>query len=370
VAESIGVAFVGCAHPHLPPRCELLAAEADVRLVGCYDPDPVLAAKANARTGLPVFRSVDELLDQQGVRLVLVEGWDRDNPGYVLKAVRRGQAVLLEKPGARNLEEFSVIARHLRANPVPFQMAFMLSHSAAITEASRFLQSGVLGAVTLARFHIPGPVGATREPALSLADDEGGIFFADGSHAVHLAVRLLGPHPSRVTGVLLKLPAGRPVLAQDWIRDAFTQETVEMEFGGSTHEDAGAAILEYSGKLVCIDMTGWSAQPWVESWSIEICGTEGTLYLGLQPAWYRLYLRRPQKGLAAGWHEWRASGVSGTSNSLVVDANYRAEMQALLARVRAWDVGFEWLKEAEATMSILDAIFRSARQAAPVELER
>jgi predicted dehydrogenase len=86
VTVSIGVAFVGCAHPHLPPRCELLAAEKDVRLVGCYDPDPVLAAKAHARTGLPIFDSVDQLLDQPDVRLAMVEGWHRDNPGLVLAA--------------------------------------------------------------------------------------------------------------------------------------------------------------------------------------------------------------------------------------------------------------------------------------------
>jgi predicted dehydrogenase len=363
----IGVAFVGCAHPHLPPRRELLAAEADIELVGCYDPDAELAAMAHRRTGLPVFASAIELLDQPGVRLAMVEGWDRDNPGYVAEAARRGQAVLLEKPGARNLAEFRQMAKALREHPVPFQMAFMLSHSRAIAEAARILDSGVLGFVTLARFHIPGPVGATREPALSLADDEGGIFFADGSHAAHLAVRLFGK-PERVVGMLLKLPKGPPVLAQDWIRNAFAQETVEMPFGGSVHEDAGAAVLHYPDKLVCLDMTGWGAQPWVESWSIEICGTEGTLRLGLQPAWYELYLRRPQGGLAAGWHSWKGGGVSGGANSLVVDANYRAEVESLLTRVREGNTATDWLEEGEATLSVLDGIFRSAREGVAVAL--
>jgi len=222
--------------------------------------------------------------------------------------------------------------------------------------------------VTLARFHIPGPVGATREPALSLPDDLGGIFYADGSHAVHLIIRLLGL-PRSATAMLLKLPEGPPVLAQDYIRDAYTQETVEMPFGGSVHEDAGAAVLDYPDKLVTLDMTGWGARPWVESWAIEFHGTEGTLQVGLQPSWYRLYLRRPQAGYAAGWHGWEGVGVSGGANSLVVDANYRAEMQELLTRVRNWDTSSQpWLDEAHAVVTVLDAIFRSAREGVSIRI--
>jgi len=83
VAEKIGVAFIGCVHPHLP------------RDGSCWQPrrtsnwlvgDPELAAMAQARTGLPVFASATELLDQAGVRLPMVEGWDRDNPGSVAEA--------------------------------------------------------------------------------------------------------------------------------------------------------------------------------------------------------------------------------------------------------------------------------------------
>ena len=65
---------------------------------------------------------------------------------------------------------------------------------------------------------------------------------------------------------------------------------------------------------------------------------------------------------AAGWHGWTGGGVSGGANSLVVDANYRSEMAELLARVRRWDTAAEpWLAEFEATITLLDAIFRAAR---------
>jgi predicted dehydrogenase len=142
-----------------------------------------------------------------------------------------------------------------------------------------------------------------------------------------------------------------------------------MPFGGSVHEDAGAAVLDYPDKLVTLDMTGWGARPWVEGWSIEFHGTEGTLQVGLQPPWYRLYVRRPQAGYAAGWHGWKGPGVSGGANSLVVDANYRAEMQELITRVRNWDTSPQpWLDEAYAVVAVLDAIFRSAREGRAVAI--
>jgi hypothetical protein len=53
----------------------------------------------------------------------------------------------------------------------------------------------------------------------------------------------------------------------------------------------------------------------------------------------------------------------------VVDANYRAEMQVLLARVRNWDTSpLPWLDEAHAVVMVLDAIFRSAREGVAVRI--
>jgi len=135
-----------------------------------------------------------------------------------------------------------------------------------------------------------------------------------------------------------------------------------MPFGGSVHEDAGAAVLDYPDKLLTVAVTGWGARPWVESWAFEFEDTEGTLQVGLRPPSYRLYVRRSCGGHLAGWHGWEGAGVSGGANSLVVDANYRAEMQALLRRVRTWDTSPRpWLDEALAVVTILN------RSSAPLQ---
>jgi predicted dehydrogenase len=366
---AISVAFVGCAHPHIVPRVQILSTVPDVRLVGCYDPDAQLTATLASKYGLRAFASVAELLDQPGVNFAIIEGWDTDNPRYARAALKRNQAILLEKPGAPNLRELRALLAAVRGRAVPFQVGYMMSFSPAIGHAQRILESGVLGPITMGRFHSPGPVGAAREPCLSLPGNLGGIVYADGAHMIDLVVRLLGV-PRRVKGMLLKLPAGPRVLAQDFIKDTLTQETVQMPFGGAVHEDAGAALLEYADKLATFDMTAWGAQPWTESWTIELDGTDGTLRVGLQPPWYRLFLRRPRAEYQAGWHSWEGTGVTGYQNSLVPDANYWSEAEHMLARVRAWDTANDrWIAEAEAVLAILDAIYESQRRQDAVAVE-
>ena len=297
--KPIGVAFVGGAHPHIVPRVQVLAALPDVGLVGCYDPDAGLATRIAERCGLRAFASAPELLDHPGVDLAIIEGWDADNPRYAREAVSRGKAILLEKPGAPDLAAMRALIADVRDRPIPFQVGYMLAFSPAIAHARRILADGVLGPISLARFHAPGPVGAAREPCLSRPGDLGGVVYGDGAHVVDLMIQLLGV-PRSVKATLLRLPEGQPVLAQDFIKDALVQETTEMPYGGAVHEDAGAAVFDYGDKLAVFDMTAWGAHPWVEAWTIEIYGTDGTLQVGLQPPWYRLFARRGRSGYQAG----------------------------------------------------------------------
>jgi predicted dehydrogenase len=120
---TIRAAFVGCTHPHIFPRIQLLNA-AGVEIVGCYDPDAHLAAVLERDYGLKAYPTPDALLDQDGVNFVIIEGWDPDNPPYVDKALERGQAILLEKPGAPNLPAMRAMIDKVRAANVPFQVGY------------------------------------------------------------------------------------------------------------------------------------------------------------------------------------------------------------------------------------------------------
>lgn len=371
MSNAIGVAFVGCTHPHIFPRIELLKLVPDVKLIGCYDPDSHLTSVLEKDYGLSAFLTPDALLDQPGVNFVIIEGWEPDNPAYVGKAAARGQAILLEKPGAPNLPAMRAMIDELRGKAVPFQVGYMLRYSSAIAHARRILSEGVLGPVTLARFHAATPVGGSREIWQSIPEDLGGLMYTDACHMVDLIIHLLGL-PKRVTGMTLKLPAGEMVIAHGFKKDTLSGlgETLDMPIGGLVHEDVGAAVFDYGDKLAAFDITAWEAHPWVEAWRIELYGANGTLHLGLQPPYYKLYVRNAKANYQPGWHNWDGFGVTGVGNSLLVDENYTNEIMHMLDRVRAWDTDNEaWLRDAENVITVLTAIHDSNASGSAVSVQ-
>lgn len=358
---TIRVAFVGCTHPHIFPRIELLKAEADVELVGCYDPDSHLTSELERVYGLKAYADPETLLDEPGVNFALIEGWDTANPRYVRMATARNQAILLEKPGASSLAAMRDMLDEVRKHDIPFQVGYMLRHGAGVAHAKRILAEGVLGPVSLVRMHAATPCGGSREIWQSVPDNMGGLCYTDACHAIHLLVYLLGT-PDTVTGRMLRMPAGEPIIAHGFKEDTLSGlgATVTMPIGGLKYEDAGAAILNYPRFLATLDMTAWEAHPWVEAWRIEVYGTDGTLHVGIQPSAYKLYVRNPNHGYAAGWHSWDSAAASTVGNSLVVDENYSGEIHSMLDRIRRWDTdNTASLYEAEAVISTLDAWYRS-----------
>jgi predicted dehydrogenase len=360
---TIRVAFVGCTHPHIFPRIELLQSQADVELVGCYDPDAHLTSELERQYGLKAYADPEALLDQPGVNFAIIEGWDTANPRYVRMAAGRGQAILLEKPGASSLAAMHEVVDTVRTQAIPFQVGYMLRHGAGVAHAKRILAEGVLGPVSLVRIHAATPCGGSAEIWQSVPDNMGGLCYTDACHAVHLLVYLFGT-PDAVTGRMLRMSAGEPITAHGFKKDTLAGlgATVTMPIGGLKYEDAGAAIFSYPRFLATLDMTAWEAHPWVEAWRIEAYGTDGTLHVGIQPSRYQLYVRNPNHGYAAGWHTWDSAAASTVGNSLLVDENYSGEIFAMLDRVRRWDTdNRESLYEAESVIATLDAWYRSDR---------
>ena len=113
--------------------------------------------------------------------------------------------------------------------------------------------------------------------------------------------------------------------------------------------------------LATFDVTGWEAHNWVEAWSMELFGTDGTLQVSLVPPGYTLWVRREHAEYSRGRHTWEGTDTAaGAGASLVVDENYRNEMAGILQRLRAdTPPDYRALREGLEVVRIADAIYRS-----------
>ena len=363
MSSKLRVAFLGARHPHIFPRLALCLQNPDVDITGVYDSDPKLSEAVARNYNIPIASTVDELFQGSSCDLVIIEGHDPENPGCVRQALGRARMLLIEKPGAPNLVEMEAMVKEIEQAGIHAQLGYMYNYSPVIGKVKTILASGVLGHLTLARFHAGAPVGGAVEIWQSLPEDMGGVLFTDGCHMLALIVCLIG-QPYAVTGRLLKISDGPKVIADIYKNNTLSGlgAQTQMRLGQQLYEDAGAAILEYQNMLATFDVTGWEAHNWVEAWSIELFGTDGTLQVSLVPPSFRLWVRRPHENYDKGWHTWQGvDTAAGSGASLVVDENYFNEMADILGRLRSNAApDYTSLRQALAVVKISDAIYRSS----------
>lgn len=358
---TIRVGFLGAKHPHVFPRLALCEGDPRVEVVGIYDSDPRIRAELDLRGHGPVSADLAGVI--AGADAVVVEGFDPENPDLVRSALPHVRGILLEKPGAPTAAAMDALAAEAARYPVHVRIGYMLQHSPVWTPLRRIVDSGVLGAVTLARFHAATPVGCSAEIWQSLPADEGGLLWTDGCHMMRAALELFGL-PEQVTGSVRRLPTGPRVVADSFKSDVFGGLGGPAEFGIGelVHEDCAAAILSYPGTLAIFDITAWEAHGWVEAWRIELYGADATLTAGLNPAWYHLDVRRGHSDYKIGTtREELGTPVASAETSLIVDDCYSAEMAAFLDAVESGDTDQSELAAGRATLDILHAVYASSR---------
>jgi predicted dehydrogenase len=355
------VAFCGAAHPHVFPRLALLRGRAGIEVTGLHEPEERVRRHIAREYAIPELRSLEELVATEP-DLAIVEGLDRDNPGYVRALAAAGCDLLIEKPGAPGPAEMRELTEAVARAGVHAQVGYMLRHSPVVPRLKALVDDGVLGEITLARFHASSPVGCAAEIWQSLPEDIGGVAYTDGCHMVDLILHLLG-RPSFVQGLVKRLPPGRTALSRQFKPDVLAGlgGVQTFELGTLVHEDVAGAILEYADKIAVFDVTGWEAHGWVEEWRIELYGTRGTVAAGLLPPWMRLYLDEPLGERDRGWHEFRAAAAPDSAAlTLVPDVTYETEMEELLARLDRGERSHDELRHGLAVVETLDALYRSA----------
>ncbi len=288
---SIGVGFLAVSHPHCAGRMSAVRALAGMSIAGVYDPDEEVAGRVASDYGVPTFASDAELLESADVDLVVIEGTNIQSARLAIRAAEARRPFLVEKPGANNLKSLQQVCDAVRISGVVAQVGYHLRYSPAIEKAKQIIDQGLLGRITTGRFHCAVMSPWLTDPWFCDPDDRGGLVFNDFCHMLDLLTVLFGEVTS-ISGSLKKL---------DGVPD-------------HPYEDSAAVVVEFGDVLVAGDVCGWEANEWIETWDVQLFGTEGTLLLGIHKPWTRLYLRESQSGHPAGWGEWSDENFDGELN--------------------------------------------------------
>lgn len=272
--------FLGITHPHASGRLRVLMARDDVEVVAAADDHPVIDAFVD-HFGLRRC-SVDEMLADDDIDVVLVHSKSAEMVDLCLRALDRGKAVLVEKCGGRDLADLQRLVDGVERTGGVCQVGYNFRFSQAVDFTDRVLEDGLLGDVVQVRVHGGTSLGETATEHLNQPDDMGGALWIIGCHVVDLALH----HFGMPTAINARTPKFDGLFDPAW------------------REDAAVASLLYDDRIVSLDFNSWDAQPWIESWQVTIYGTQGVLEASLLPARCRLFLDAPRGGYAAGWTEW------------------------------------------------------------------
>jgi predicted dehydrogenase len=210
------------------------------------------------------------------------------------------------------------------------QVGYHLRYSPAVIRARELVEQGYLGRITTARFHCAVMAPWLTNPWFCDPADRGGLVYLDFCHMLDLLSLFLGM-PEEAVVRMIKLE-GMP----------------EHPF-----EDSAAFVFRFGDVLAAGDCCGWEAEDWVQSWSIELYGTQGTLRVGVHPPAIDLFLRQARAPYAAGWTRTTNPAYDG-------NLNYAVELREARRRIlaRQTPAGAD-IQHALRLVEILDALYRS-----------
>lgn len=275
--QKLTVVFLGVNHPHMFSRIDFLSGADDVEVLGYYEHDEWVAEQFAAIYQYKRFLHLDEMLALRP-DLVIVEAELTKIAPYAKAAAPYTRALLLEKCTAPNLAVAVDLADELKLFPVHVVDGFTMRYLEVIEKCKEILKSGVLGQVTLARFHSTFPIGFGVEKWQSDPACLGGIVYTEGGHMADLLLETLG-EPDSVLGSIKKLPRGEKLASLFVWEDTFRNlrgQPVEVQVGDLMYEDVGAAILHYPDKLATLDLTAWAPDKG-KGWSMEFIGTNAVM---------------------------------------------------------------------------------------------
>ncbi len=249
----IKVGQIGVGHAHAS-KLEVFRASDDYEVVGIVEPDAELRAQAeqkDAFRGLP-WMTQEQLLNQPGLQLVLVETRVRDLLDTAETCVKAGKHVHLDKPAGESLAQYRRILDEAARQQLVVQMGYMYRYNPAVLKLHEFLKRGWLGEP----FEVHTVMSKVVPPGsrLGLAEYPGGIMFELGCHITDLVIGVLGA-PTKATPYKQHVSTSGDKLADNML-----------------------AVLEYPRALATVKSSALEVEGFARR-HLVVCGTEGTFHI-------------------------------------------------------------------------------------------
>ncbi|MBC8232685.1 Gfo/Idh/MocA family oxidoreductase [bacterium] len=275
--DKIRAGLLGISHAHAIGKLRTIQSSPEYELVGVCEPNAELQQQ---RKDEDVFKGVrwlsePELLGDETVQLVAVEGRVQDNLDLARRAVEAGKHIHLDKPAGKSLDEFKALLDLVQQKNLLLQMGYQFRYNTGFELAMKALNEGWLGEI----FFVHGSIGSTIGPESrrELTFHPGGMMFELACHLIDTLVALLG-RPQDVT------PFMRHDAALD---DQLADNTL--------------AVFQFERAIAVMESAAMEIQSGQRR-KLEICGTEGTIVVQpIEPPAVRLCLSQAHEDFQVGW---------------------------------------------------------------------
>jgi predicted dehydrogenase len=184
-------AVIGCG---LIGKKRALALPDYVELVGCFDEVVEVAESFATEFKTSSFESLDELLDIQELKFVIIATRHDSLHSLAITALSAGKHVFIEKPGAVNHLEFKKVCEVARRNNLNVHVGYNHRHHPALKKAYELLNEGSIGEVMFlrGRYGHGGRMGYEKEWRADKLKSGGGELIDQGTHLIDLSIGFLG----------------------------------------------------------------------------------------------------------------------------------------------------------------------------------
>jgi predicted dehydrogenase len=249
------VAMLSGWHAHAKGYANALDEMPEVKISAVWDEDPERGEAWAAELGVDFVPELDAVLSRADVDGVVCAAPTNRHDEILVAAANAGKHIFTEKVMALTVDECSRISDAVRAADVKFCISFPYRTAPGAQYAHQAVREGLLGQLTFLRVRVAhnGGSGGWLPP-----------HFWDPAPCGGGAMMDLGAHPMYLTRWL----GGRPKS----IMSMFTSLT------GHAVEDNAVSLIEFENHCIGVSETSFVSTH--SPFSLELSGTEGSLFVG------------------------------------------------------------------------------------------